>query len=293
MSTIKVRVLEKDVPVSLSQIQVNMFVRQELDYKHVEFLKGLIDADEPLANMQCVRNDAGELILFDGRHRKEAWYAAGYERRIKIDIVSVGNGSETDFIAAAYAANAGGSKPPTPADTEHTIELLLEREEKMEKIAETLGLPQGMVRKYVNEVKSRLTRAKLQRAASSVTAGNMSVQQAADNHKVNFTALKKLLSARVSKKKEGIDEMVRTITHGYKSVLMRNQKFIRNLLDAFDDGDVDEKRINRVFAHIAEQQKTGARNLEEWKKRFETKTKEVRNKESASESVSQSRSARA
>jgi len=273
--SIKVRVLEKDVRTHLEKIKVNMFVRQELDYKHVESLKTLIEAEVPMANMQCVREASGDIILFDGRHRKEAYYKAGYVHNIRIDIVSVGDGSEKDFIAAAYAANAGGSKPPTPADTEHTIELLVERDQSVQQIADALNLPSGLIRNYVTEIKSRLNHAKLQRAANAVVNGKFNVPDAATEFKVNQGALKKLLQGKTRKKKEGLDGMMSAITKGYKSALMRNHKYIKSLTQAFEDGDVEEKHVLRIFNHIEQKHKDGLRNLDEWRQRFAVKTKEA------------------
>lgn len=269
------RVTKKNVQVKLADVEVNMFVRQELDHDHVQFLKGLVDANVEFKDrIQLIEKpDGSGYVIFNGRHRKEAFFAAGISK-FSADIGVVTD--ELDFIYGAYAANLGGSKPPTPADTEHTISLLVERGETLERMSESLGLPKGMVRDYVAEVKSRLKRAKLQRASSAILNGNLTVDEAVERFKVDKKDLKLLLSGRVNKKKKGVDKILRDITSGYKSATMRNQKVIRSLTQAFEDGDVEDKHVYKVLDHIAEQQKRGEQILKDLRQRFDLKSAEVR-----------------
>ncbi len=261
-----VRVLKKNVIVNLADIETNMFVRQQLDYEHVRFLSGLIDAGTPLANIQVIpKPDDSGYIMFDGRHRKEAFILSG-QKKAKVDFVSVN--SEIDFIAEAFKANLGGSRPPTPADTEHTITLLVEREEPIDRISKLLGLPASMVRKYVQEVKSRLNRAKLQRAAAAVVDGSLNVSQAAEKFKVDSRALKQILSGRTKKKDVS---MLKAISSGYKSVASRNYKFILKMIQSYEDGDVTEKEVTKLLDHIENLQQRASETLQDWRKRFELK----------------------
>src|SRR6185295_7795657 len=89
-------------------------------------------------------------IVVDGRHRIEA-HELNNLADIRCEVIEAGD--ETALIVMAYKENVGGSLPPTPDDTEHTVMLLLEHGEAMKDIATLLRLPPGMARKYVTQVK--------------------------------------------------------------------------------------------------------------------------------------------
>lgn len=117
-------------------------------------------------------------VVVEGRHRKEA-YELNNVAEIKVKVLEFDD--EAEMIAYAYKANTGGSLPPTPQDTEHTIMLLLEHGETMKRIGELLGLPAGMARKYISSVKSKISRQKLMKAAAAITDGGLTVAKAAEH----------------------------------------------------------------------------------------------------------------
>lgn len=126
-------------------------------------------------------------VVVEGRHRKEA-YELNNVAEIKVKVLEFDD--EAEMIAYAYKANTGGSLPPTPQDTEHTIMLLLEHGETMKRIGELLGLPAGMARKYISSVKSKTSRQKLMKAAAAVTDGGLTVAKAAEQYEVDADALR-------------------------------------------------------------------------------------------------------
>jgi hypothetical protein len=254
----------KIVTIPIKNLKVNLFVRQGLDQNRVIFLGELLEGGTELPPIKIT----SDFILIDGRHRIEAYDLIG-RTEIKAEIVSdVRN--ETDLITMAYLANVGGALPPTKEDTEHTILLLLERNVAVKQIGERLGLPASVARKYINEVRSRAARLKLQKAAAGVTEGGLTVAKAAEQYEVEPEKLKEHLSGTRRKSKNGVEEIQRCITGAYKSLSMRNSSLIRTLINKYEDGDVTEKQVREIFEHLDDVHKRAARVIMDWKNRFES-----------------------
>lgn len=252
----------KTETVALKDLRTNLFVRQALNPDHALFLAELIENGVELPPIRITR----ERVVIDGRHRIEA-HELNNRVEIRAEIVDVG--TESELIAEAYKANIGGSLPPTPQDTEHTIMLLLERGEAMKRIGDLLGLPAGMARKYINSVKSKTSRQKLMKAAAAITDGGLTVAKAAEQYEVDADALKQVLSGHKRKHKMGVAEVQRGLTKTYKSLSSKNAALIRGLLEKYEDGDVTERQVREIFAHIEHLQKRSARAVSDWKKRFD------------------------
>ncbi len=248
--------------VKISDIQTNLFVRQQLDPDHAMYLGELLESGVKLPAIKLTE----DLMMVDGRHRTEAHELAKIK---EIDAEIWKYDSEEELIADAYRANTGGPKPPTPADTEHTIMLLLERKESMKRIGELLNMPAGLARKYATEVKSRMNRQKIQQAAAAVTDGGLTVSKAAEQYDVEAEKLKEVLSGRRRKHKNGVQDLHRQLTFNYKSISQKNAASMRSLLDKFEDGDVTAKQAREIITHLKNLQKQSSRALHDWEKRFE------------------------
>ncbi len=253
----------KTETVALKDLQLNLFVRQALNQDHALFLAELVENGVTLPPIKITR----ERVVIDGRHRVEA-HELNNRTEIMCEVVDVEN--ETDLIAEAYKANIGGSLPPTPQDTEHTIMLLLDRGEAMKRIGELLGLPAGMARKYINSVKSKTSRQKLMKAAAAITDGGLTVAKAAEQYEVEPEKLKEILSGHKRKHKQGVSEIQRGLTKTHKSLSQKNAALIRSLLDKYEDGDVTERQVREIFSHIEQLQKRANRSVSDWKKRFDS-----------------------
>ncbi|MBI4713759.1 hypothetical protein HY771_01035 [Candidatus Uhrbacteria bacterium] len=244
-------------------------MRRELDTEHALYLGQLIANGVTMRTPIEVTDCDGILnVVVDGRHRKEGYELAGMN---EIDVRVLEFESEVEMIGYAYRANAGGSLPPTPEDTEHTVMLLIDKGESIKRISELLSLPPGMTRIYVKSVKSKSARKQLMKAASAVTDGGLTIAQAAEKHGVDPETLKDHLSGKRRKHKQGVADVQRQLTTAYKSMGSKNAALIRSLLEKLDDGDVTRRQVADIFAHINELQKSASRALEGWRSRFEVK----------------------
>ena len=251
--------------VPIETIKVNLFVRTGLNENHAYFLAELMENGIKLPPIKVTRDG----VIIDGRHRYEA-HGLNLKKEIEVEYVDVEN--EIELISQAYKANMGGSLPPSPQDTEHTIMLLLERGENRKHIAELLGLPLGMARRFVGEVQSKMARTKLLRAVSAVTDGGLTVAKAAEQYGVDPEKLREVLSGRRRKHKQGIADMQRQLTSTYKSLAAKNSSTLRRILEKFEDGDVTEKQMRDIFGHYKALQHKADCVIADWEKRFEAQS---------------------
>jgi hypothetical protein len=257
----------KVVTVKLEDLKVNLFVRQSLDSGRVMYLADLIDNGVQMKDRIKISSD---FTLIDGRHRKEA-YELCKIKEVEAELIPVDD--EVELISLAYQSNTGGALPPTQQDTEHTVALLLDRGVAKKQIGDLLGLPGGLARKYINDVQSRLTRVKLQRAVAAVTEGGLTAFKAAEVHSVELEKLKEALSGAKRKKHAiGIVEIQRMLTTNYKSISQKNASHLRRLIEKYEEGDVTENQVRDIMDHIENLQKQSSRALSDWKKRFASKS---------------------
>jgi transposase-like protein len=256
--------------VNPADLQTNLFVREELNQDHVMALAMLIEAGvemtTPIEIGYVASDPAKKETVVDGRHRKEA-YELNNVKKIEVKILEFED--EVEMISYAYKTNAGGSKPPTMADTEHTVMLLLQHNESMKRIGELLGLPPSVARKFANTVKSRMNRQQIQHALAAITDGGLTISKAAEQFDVEAETLKEILSGKRRKHRRGVQDLQRTLTSNSKSLSLRNASLIRKLLQEYEDGDVTPQQVRDIFKHIEVLQKGATRGVADWKRRFE------------------------
>lgn len=249
------------IKAKLKDLKFDIFVRKELNQDHALYLAELIQNGVKLPPIWITSDNQ----VVEGRHRIEAHELNDRE---EIDAEVKTFASKAEMIAAAYKANTGGSLPPSPSDTETTVMSLIECGESKKHIAELLGLPPAMARRYVTDVQSRMTRAKVQRAVDMVTGGSATVTKAAEAQGVPVEKVKEAISGR-RKKKNGITEAQRALTHTYRSLGIKNASMMRALIEKYEDGDVQANEVRDILCHVEELQKKSSRSITDWKKRFE------------------------
>ena len=253
--------------VKIADLKKTLFVRTGLDQDHALALADLIESGVELHPINITKDG----VVVDGRHRIEA-HELCQKTEIEAEIVEV-TGGEVGLLAAGYKYNAGGSLPPSREDTEHTIQLMLDGGASKKTIADLLGLPISLTRKYIGMIESKIKRQKLQRAVAAVTDGGRTAAQAAEQHEVDLGSLKESLSGyRKKSKAEGIAEIQHSLTTSFKSLSQKNAALIRGLLEKLEDGDVSAKQVKEVLDHISDLLKGSTRSVADWRKRFEAKS---------------------
>ena len=256
--------------VNPNDLQTNLFVREELNQDHVMTLAMLIEAgvemNAPIEIGYVASDPAKKETVVDGRHRKEA-FELNSVKKITVKVLEFED--EIEMISYAYKANAGGPKPPTSADTEHTVMLLLKHNEGPKRVGELLGLPLSVARNFVGNVKSRMNRQQVQHALTAITEEGLTISKAAEQFNVEADTLKEILSGKRRKHRKGVADLQRILTKNSRSTSLKNVGLIRKLLQEYEDGDVTQQQVRDIFKHIEDLQKGASRGVADWKKRFE------------------------
>jgi hypothetical protein len=253
---------KKTVIRRIADIKTTFFVRKQLNRPYACELAELQKNGVKLNPIEITEDDE----LIDGRHRMEAHTINGIE--VIECVVIEGEFTEADLISRAYQCNTGGSMPPSRADTEHTIGLLLERGVTHKRIGELLGLPKAMARSYIDQVRSRINRMNLQRAAAAVANEGMTLPDAAAKFKVDLAALKTLIAGGRRKQKKGVGEIKLALTASHKSMAARNARLLRQALDLFTEGEINAEGFEEVLNQLEEHATRHQRTIQDWRNRF-------------------------
>jgi hypothetical protein len=181
--------------------------------------------------------------------------------------------NEAELISEAYKANLGGSLPPTPEDTEHTITLLIDQGETQKAIAELLGLPLGMTRRIIKDVRSKVARVRLLAAIKDVIDEGLTIKEAAEKHGAPEEKVKEALAGRRRRQKNGFAEIQRELTFRYKSLSSKNAALMRKVIEMYEDGDLTQDQVRTIIRQVEDLQKKSARAIAGWKARFEGKNR--------------------
>lgn len=254
----------KEISVKIADLVTNLYVRQELNEEHAILLAELLANGTALPPIKITPDHR----VIDGRHRIEA-HALCDRTEITAEVVNLTD--EAEIIAAAYQANANGPLPPTAADNEHTIVCFLQQGVTITKIAQFMGLPTKLVRKYVEGVKAKEARARMAQAKRDVTDGGLSVPKSAEKNGVDPENLKEALGGRRQKKSDDVRSIQAALVKRAKSASSTNAALFRGLLKAFEDGDISAKEMKEIFADIKRQQAKQVRAVAQWERRFEAK----------------------
>lgn len=245
----------------ISEIKVNLFVRTALNDDHAIMLAQLLQNGVELPAIKITPDGT----IIDGRHRLEAHDTCGH-KEIACEVVEVKD--EIEMISLAFQANLGGSLPPSTQDTEHTIKLLLERNEPQKNIAALLNLPPSMAKAYVKNVQSKISRQKMQRAVAAVTDGGQNVVQAAEEQGIDPERLKEVISGKRRQSKRGVAELQGEISTVFRSKSSKTASILKRLFDMYEDGDVTHKQVEDIITHIKNLNGRADRVVADWESRF-------------------------
>jgi ParB-like chromosome segregation protein Spo0J len=254
----------RSVTRKISDLLIKCYVRAKLDEEWVMHLAELIQNKVSLPPILITRDN----VVIDGRHRVEA-HQLNDLKEIVCEIVDITD--EINLISQAFKENTGGALPSKPKDIEHVVSMLLERNVPMKDISNLLGLPTNLVRRYCKDVKSRIARAKMQRARDAVSSG-MTSPRAAEEFGVDLETLRAHISGSRRRKQNLAMEIKTGLTKTYRGLGQKNANACRKVVEQYQDGDITEKQVIAVFNQIDGLIRRSHQSVEGWRARFLTIT---------------------
>lgn len=254
--------------VAISSITEQFFVRQHLNNDHVNFLAGLYEAGAKLPPIIVSRNES---ILIEGRHRLAALRQLG-KKSVDVEWTDVTDKGE--LLAMALSYNIGGALPPSNGDIIYSMQQMLESGMTNSQIIKhfSQAWPPAVVRRYVADAQSNLTKDRVVKAKQAVIEGNMSVGEAALLYKLKLDTLKNAMSGS-RKKRSNTAEIKGALTGIFRSRGASMGQLMRKLQTRYEDGELSWKAIDDVLEHAEQCVKSTSNSVRDWRKRFESKAK--------------------
>jgi ParB-like chromosome segregation protein Spo0J len=240
-------VKSKTQQIPIDSIQVTFFVRTSLNAENVQFLRALYESDDPVTPIKVVRSTASadRYELIDGRHRIEAAKDAGFTS-IQAEICKID--SKPLMILEAILQNLGGSLPPTMADLEHDVELLLDLKMTRAEILENFPLPVSVTSKIYKLVLSKIYKRTIRKAAEEVLASTSTVKAAAEKYKVKLEDLKWTLKNRDAENRGDIvANMLKAMETRVRSLGSALGQHCKILVEAYEAGEIQRNDVERFL----------------------------------------------
>ncbi|MFA6459191.1 MAG: ParB N-terminal domain-containing protein [Candidatus Paceibacterota bacterium] len=262
---------KKTVVKSLVDIKDNFVVRITLNREHVEHLKDLIESGVEMDPL-LVSADDNELI--DGRHRKAAYLELGIkDASCEVRTFS----SQSEKIIEALQRNVGGSLPPTHADVNHTMEILLTSGESRKSIIEMMsariGFPPKLVSRHLDEVQSNLAKARLKKAAHAVVNDGKTVHEAATEQGVKLETLKTFLKTDAESgddRATSVNQVKAYLSTQFRTLQGSMGQVLAKVLRELKDGILEPDEASEVMRHVNKLTARQNHHHDEWVKRFES-----------------------
>lgn len=255
----------------LSNLKLTFYVRLGLNPERVEFFKRIIqsgqDIDPPIIS------DEDDVV--DGRHRKAALEDLGYiETPCEIKHFE----SLQEKVLYALHANASSTLPPTSADINHTLQILLEarmaRKDIIQQVNERTGFPPKFLQRILDDIQSNLAAARLNKAVNAVVSQNITAAEAAEQFHVKLETLQEHLAGGKKKLKKGggvaKNFKSKAVRH-YNSLVYSIGQLVSNLAKDIQDAVVAPEDTAEVVKCIKGIQRRFDRSIEDWIARLEAK----------------------
>lgn len=256
----------KKVTLLIKDINLTFFVRTGLDDDRVLQLAALYEVGEDMDPIVITR-EHHELV--DGRHRIAALELLD---RQEVECELIEDASQEELIGKAFNANSGGALPPTTADIEHTVRLLLDRKAAVSRIIELLPFPPSLTRKYVKGVQDKLRRTQLNRAVVAVADGEMTAGEAAEQYRVDEGKLRAQIRGTKKKSKAGAAELNGHLTTIFRSHSQKLSKMMRGVVEKVGDGEMTAAQAKIVANHASKLVGQMTKSFNGWVKRLEVTT---------------------
>lgn len=250
--------------MKIKDIQITFFVRASLNQGRVQFFHDRRKAGEDLEKV-IVDRDTKELI--DGRHRIAAAEKFG-DTDIGVEFRQYA--SQEERVAAALAANAGGSLPPNNEDIYHTIGYLfglrVSRKRVTEMVAASLGVTEAFVKNSVSWVLTKLRMISITKAADAVVRGEETVVTAAEKFGIRAEEVQaELGGTRKKSKRNDVGLQLTNLLKGASRSVGGQLNVVQN---AVAEGEMKLDEARAIVDQVQKQLKNMIKHNANWLKRF-------------------------
>lgn len=261
MSTPVMGLVQENIrEVSIDSIQLTFFVRKSLDDDRVVQLALLMENGVTLPPIRLT--DDNQLV--DGRHRIEAARLAGHTT---ITACIEPRRERGDLIADAFAANCGGSVPPTRADILFTIQQLLQQGWGRGKIVKALPFPKSVSERYITDTQSKIRQSQINQAIIDIRDRGFNVAQAAANRGLDENDIKAKMAAK-GRRVADANEYKGNMSTRFRGLSRANAALFQKLLAAYEDGEITIDYVREVMTHAQQCMAQQQRSFDGWRERF-------------------------
>jgi RNA polymerase-interacting CarD/CdnL/TRCF family regulator len=256
----------KGTLVKIKDIEINFFVRIALNADHVEYFRSLYDSEEAVEPILLEKLENGKFGLIEGRHRIEGSKKAGYTS-IRAEFGKFKD--QKDRILNAVLANIGGALPPTMADYEYSIELLMNEKMTKKEVMENFPLPPQLTSKLWKRVQDAIYRRTKRAAVEAIIRGDITLKQAAEKFRVSEADLKFALKNK-AKQDTDIDTILKALENSTRSLSQNWAQKAKMCIEKYQQGDFHKNDLARLSKRIKESSKKVFNTAEEVIKRLDT-----------------------
>lgn len=253
----------KIVKVKLSDLSVDVFVREKTDPDYVVHLAIMFESGVAFEPIEITRSNR----VIDGRHRIEA---ARLAELTEIDAVIVDDMPRKEMIARAMNANLGGSRVPTKKDILLSLESMVKAGASERWIRENVPFPRAVMDTYLGEVRGAIQRQKLAEAKRMLAAG-LTVDEAASKLSITVESIRTRVLGERGTKANNYNvqsDIDRRIAFRNRGIGQKNRYIFDAAVKAFDDGELTREEVFKVADQIEHHGQMSVKAAEDFRKRF-------------------------
>lgn len=247
--------------IKVANIKTTIYVRRHLDEDHVLELADLYlhgaKIDPIIVNVN--------MELIEGRHRLEA---LRLNDAIETPCLISTTTNMREMIYDAVRENIKGKLPPTIADLQHSIELLMQNGATLKEIRDSFPLPQSLITKYIKSIQSNRARTLVGKAVDLVTVKGYTIPKAAAELGVPEDDLKSLFKKRSKQVGAPLAQTMKSIAFRARGLSQAMSRGTRKIMDDVEAGVLGQKEVDRYFVSVHDTMLRLARTAKRLEERY-------------------------
>ena len=254
--------------IPIDSVTEDFYVRTSLNDDHVLHLATLYQNGVKLPPILVTRENN---TVVDGRHRLAAQRLC---ERYGVEVEWLEDCDKSSLLVCALKRNVGGSLPPSNSDIVYTLKQMLESGMVSSAVAKQFAevWPPAVIRRFLSDAQSALTRDRTIRAREAVAEGNMTVHEAALANKIKPDMLKQALIGP-KKRRTAAGEIKGTLTTIFRSRGGSMGQVFRRIQHQYEDGDLSWQTVEMILEHAEKCCRATTTSVRDWRKRLEAAKK--------------------